>query len=82
MLIPHDFLPGFRFSHLKHIQHGDGYEKYPPKIYVGTKNGGSDGHSVAESAAVCACFKSGAWEICRTGGPRWVFRARALNDNR
>ena len=31
VLIPHDFLPCFRFTHLKHIQHGDSYEGYLPK---------------------------------------------------
>ncbi len=34
VLIPHDFLPFFRFTHLTHIQHGDSYEiyMYPPKF--------------------------------------------------
>ena len=80
MLIPNDFLPCFRFTHLKNIQHGDSYERY----MSGQKTVGTDGHSVAdgtrESPAVCACLESGACEISRTGGPRWVFRARALRD--
>ncbi len=30
VLVPHDFLPLFRFTHVKHIQHGDSYKIYPP----------------------------------------------------
>ena len=82
--IPHDFLLCFRFTHLKHIQHGDSYERYPPKKLCWTKNGGYRWHSVAwtcESPVVCACLKSGACEIAAQGG-WWVFRARALRVNK
>ncbi len=44
------------------------------KMFIGTKNGGTDRHSVVdwtrELPAVWACLKTGVWEICRRAGPR------------